>query len=83
MEESLIEKKIMSLVEKHLTPKMTKGEFLNLFNEQKPVIAPPKPKEPKTTPDTPYKPRPGIKPSPKAGEMPSWLSFESIGINLK
>jgi len=40
-----------------------------------------KPKEPKT----PYKPKPGPKKNPKArkGDMPTWLSFKSLGINLK
>jgi len=52
-----------------------------------PVKTPPKTK-PTTKPNkpsTPYKPKPGPKPAPKAkkGEMPNWLSFETIGINLK
>jgi hypothetical protein len=45
------------------------------------------PTKPKTTPKTPYKPKPGPKPDPKArkrkGDMPDWLSFKSLGINLK
>lgn len=117
--ESDIEKGIMRLLEKNLTPKMTKKDFLKLVSEQgtkerehdspykpkpgpktppkankgetneqgNPTIAPPKPKTPTkpTTPDTPYRPKPGPKPSPKAGKenLPNWLSFKSIGINLK
>lgn len=41
-----------------------------------------KPKEPKT----PYKPKPGPKPDPKAGrkgEMPNWLSFDELGIDFE
>lgn len=55
--------------------------------EQEPTIAPPKPKTPTkpSRPDTPYKPKPGPKPAPKAGndEIPSWLSFNKLGIKLK
>lgn len=85
--ESEIEKGIMKLLEKHITPKMTKKEFLSLVSEQgQPTIAPPKPgTKPTTRPNTPYQPKPGPKKSPKAGrnEMPNWLSFKSIGIKLK
>jgi hypothetical protein len=130
MGESEIEKGIMRLIEKHLTPKMSKKEFLSLVSEQgtkekekertkekekerkhdnpykpkegpktspkakkeetneqgSPTIAPPKPKTPtKPSPSTPYRPKPGPKPAPKAGKenLPNWLSFKSIGINLK
>ena len=55
--------------------------------EQSPTIAPPKPKTPTkpSQPDTPYRPKPGSKPAPKAGndDVPSWLSFNKIGIKLK
>jgi len=128
--ESELERKIMRLVEKHITPKMTKKEFLNLVKEQgtktapvKPDIdidTPTKPSKPATPykpkpgvkpapkagkeapvkpgvkpdvdtptrpskPATPYKPKPGVKPAPKAGResMPTWLTFDEIGINLK
>jgi hypothetical protein len=52
-----------------------------------PVKTPPKTK-PTTKPNkpgTPYSPKPGPKPAPKAGknELPNWLSFSKIGINLK
>lgn len=40
--------------------------------------------KPGTKPDTPYKPKPGPKKNPKAekGEMPDWLSFDEIGIQI-
>ena len=35
--------------------------------------------------DSPYKPKPGTKKKPKArkGDMPDWLTFDELGINLK
>jgi hypothetical protein len=65
--EAIIERKIIQLVEKHLTPKMTKQDFLNLVKEQgtkeapvkTPVKTPAKPKK-----DNPYQPK--HKPAPKA-----------------
>jgi hypothetical protein len=121
--ESEIEKQLLRLVEKHITPKMTKKEFLNLVKEEgtktvpvKPGIdTPTRPSKPATPykpkpgvkpapkagkeapvkpgidtptrpskPATPYKPKPGVKPAPKARKrMPSWLSFDEIGINIK
>ena len=66
--ESEIEKHIMRLVEKHITPKMSKKDFLNLIGEDT-KTAPAKPKvKPGTKPgtDSPYKPKPGVKPAPKA-----------------
>lgn len=118
-----LEKGIMSLVERHITPKMSKQDLLNLVFEQgtkekertkekektkspehdnpyspKPgpkkrpkagdtKTAPVKPKTPtkpgKPDYDNPYKPK--VKPAPKAGkgELPNWLTFDAIGINLK
>ena len=125
--ESEIEKQIMRLVEKHITPKMSKKDFNNLLEGDtktapaKPKVSPgtkpgkdspykpkpgikPAPKakteigedtktapvKPKVSPgtkpgkDSPYKPKPGIKPAPKAKKnLPSWLSFSSLGLNLK
>ena len=45
------------------------------------IKTPTKPKKP----GTPYKPKPGPKKNPKArkGDMPTWLSFDELGINLK
>ena len=55
--------------------------------EQAPTIAPPKPKTPTkpSKPDTPYRPKPGPKPAPKAksDDMPTWFSFNKLGIKLK
>jgi len=90
--ENEIEKKIMKLVEKHITPKMTKREFLNLVKEQGPKTAPSTPgvrpdvdtPTRPSKPGTPYLPKPGVKPAPKAKQkVPSWLSFKSLGIKLK
>jgi hypothetical protein len=43
--------------------------------------------KPRTKPDedSPYKPKPGTKKKPKArkGDMPDWLSFDEIGINIE
>jgi hypothetical protein len=146
----ILENKILSLVEKHIQPKMKKGDLMNLISKRsikkpiatlgsidvtedtapaptKPVTKPttkpstkpdkgnpyqpktsPKPKarmetredtttapaptkpttkpttKPGTKPDTgnPYQPK--TSPRPKARKsMPSWMSFESIGIKLK
>jgi hypothetical protein len=131
MGENQMEKKIMRLIERHILPKMSKQEFLNLVSEQGtkekertkekektkerehgtpyspkpgPKKAPKahkhevdeqgtkerertKEKERETTkkPGTPYSPKPGPKKAPKAGKenLPTWLSFNSIGIKLK
>jgi hypothetical protein len=65
-----------------------KGEF----NEaDMPSIAPSKPgiktpTKPKK-PGTPYSPKPGPKPDPKAkkrkGDMPNWLTFDELGIDFE
>jgi hypothetical protein len=90
--ESELEKQIMRLVEKHITPKMTKKEFLNLVKEQGTKTAPARPgvKPDVDTPSrpskpaTPYKPKPGVKPAPKAKkEIPTWLTFNELGIKLQ
>lgn len=71
--ESDFEKVIMKKIEKHIMPSITKGELINMIQEQKPQVAPPKPTiaptKPKVhpKPDNPYLPKPGINPSPKAG----------------
>jgi hypothetical protein len=103
--ESELEKKIDSIMEETLSPKMSKKDLVDLLSEikktkkmlrhkksndiseQSPTIAPPKPKTPTkpSKPDTPYSPKPGPKPGPKAkkSEMPNWLKFGRLGINLK
>jgi hypothetical protein len=64
--ESKLEKQILRLVEKHITPKMTKQEFLNLV-EGDTKTAPTKPKvKPGTKPTHPFKPDPDKKGAPKA-----------------
>jgi hypothetical protein len=114
-----LEKQVTSLVEKYVSPKMSKRDFLGLVFESgtkekertkerektkkpgtetpyKPKVKPaPKadtkiaPSEPgiktpsKPTPLTPYKPK--VKPAPKAGndELPNWLTFDSLRLNIK
>ncbi len=125
--ESEIEKQILRLVEKHITPKMTKKELVNLI-EGDTKTAPAKPKEkervkpkhpfkpdpdkkgapkakktemdedtktapvkPKVKPGTtprpkhPFQPNPDKKGAPKAQkkELPSFLTFNAIGLNNK
>jgi len=64
--ESEIEKHIMRLVEKHITPKMRKEDLLSLI-EGDTKTAPAKPKvKPGTTPKHPFKPDPDKKGAPKA-----------------
>jgi hypothetical protein len=152
----ILENKILSLVEKHLKPKMKKGDLMNLISKKKmklPICklgsmggnvsedtkekeapvknpgtkTPPKPKtkdpfrpephkqpnpkakketkeevmdapvkEPKVTPGTktppkpktkdPFRPEPHKQPNPKAKKkttLPSWLTFNNLGIKFK
>lgn len=66
MGESKIEKEIMRLVEKHITPKMSKKEFENLL-EGDTKTAPAKPKvSPGVKPKHPFQPDPNKKGAPKA-----------------
>jgi len=116
--ESVLEKKISTLVEKHLPPKMNKRDLMNIIIEAerevevpvKPDVKPERPKpqtpyQPKHKPapkagerevETPVKPdvkperpkpqtpyQPKHKPAPKAEDIPQWLTFGAIGINLK
>ena len=129
-----LENKILSLIEKHIQPKMSKGDLMDLINRKTnnvtettkeapvktPVKTPSKPDKdspykPKTSPapkakketkeqtapskpapttkpgtktppkpdkDSPYKPK--TSPAPKAKKsMPSWMSFDSLGIKFK
>ena len=67
--ESILEKKISNLVEKHLPPKMNKRDLMNIIIEaEKEVETPVKPdvKPERPKPQTPYQPK--HKPAPKAGE---------------
>lgn len=82
--ESSLEKKISTLVEKHLPPKMNKRDLMNIIIEaEKEVEVPVKPdvKPERPKPQTPYQPK--HKPAPKAEDVPQWLTFGAIGINLK
>jgi hypothetical protein len=64
--ESQIEKQILKLVEKHITPKMSKQDFLNII-EGDTKTAPAKPKErERVKPKHPFKPDPNKKGAPKA-----------------
>ena len=64
--ESEIEKQIMKLVEKHITPKMSKKDFNSLL-EGDTKTAPAKPKvSPGTKPKHPFQPDPDKKGAPKA-----------------
>lgn len=63
-----LEEKIVSLLEKHVQPKISKKDFLQMISETE--TAPAKPKvpvvEPGKKPKTPFNPKPGVKPAPKA-----------------
>jgi hypothetical protein len=64
--ESEIEREILRIVERHITPKMSKQELLSLF-EGDTKTAPAKPKvNPGTKPKHPFKPDPDKKGAPKA-----------------
>ena len=64
--ESKIEREILRIVERHITPKMSKQELLRLF-EGDTKTAPVKPKvNPGTKPKHPFKPDPDKKGAPKA-----------------
>lgn len=69
MGESELERKIMRLVEKHITPKMTKKDFLSLVSEQG-TKEKERTKEKEKTKEkergTPYSPKPGPAKAPKA-----------------
>jgi hypothetical protein len=123
--ESEIEREILRIVERHITPKMSKQELLSLFEGDtktapaKPKVspgtkpkhpfkpdpdkkgapkakksemdedtktAPAKPKvNPGTKPKHPFKPDPDKKGAPKAikKELPSFLTFNALGLNKK
>lgn len=62
-----LEEKIVSLLEKHIQPKISKKEFLQMISETETAPAKPKEKEKeKVKPKTPFSPKPGVKPNPKA-----------------
>ena len=67
-----LETQIEKIVEKHIPPRITKGDLLKVISESEPAVAPTKPKtkpttKPGTKPSHPGKnPNPGENPSPKA-----------------
>jgi hypothetical protein len=68
--ELFLENKIVSLLERHIQPKISKKEFLDMIKESettvKPKVPTVNPGEKTKTPSTPYKVKPGVKPAPKA-----------------
>lgn len=95
--EEVIQSEMERIVEKYIQPTISKKDFLNLIDnsnklktEQGPGIAPSKPKvDPGTKPkkpSTPYRPKPGPKPAPKAKketDLPDWLTFDKLNIDFK
>lgn len=67
-----LETQIERIVEKHIPPRITKGDLLKVISESEPAVAPTKPKtkpttKPGTKPAHPGKnPNPGENPAPKA-----------------
>ena len=81
--ESEIEKQILRLVEKHITPKMTKKELVNLI-EGDTKTAPAKPKEKeRVKPKHPFKPDPDKKGAPKAKKLKWMRILKLLRLNLK
>jgi hypothetical protein len=70
--ELFLENKIVSLLERHIQPKISKKEFLDMIQESetqtpvKPKVPTVNPGEKTKRPSTPYKPKEGVKPAPKA-----------------
>ena len=65
--ESEIEREILRIVERHITPKMSKQELLSLFEgDTKTAPAKPKEREKEKKPGHPFKPDPDKKGAPKA-----------------
>jgi hypothetical protein len=70
--ELFLENKIVYLLERHIQPKISKKEFLDMIKESetqtpvKPKVPTVKPGETTKRPSTPYSPKPGVKPAPKA-----------------
>jgi hypothetical protein len=119
-----LEEKIVSLLEQHIQPKISKKDFLQMIFETETAPAKPKekekgkerkgpfdvpkvkpapkakketngaetetaepivkPKNPTTKPKTPFSPKPGVKPAPKAGKgsVPTWLKWDNFGLKF-
>lgn len=67
--ESVLEKKITQLVEKHISPKMSKQDFINTIKN---VMV----ESPKKLPTKNMKPIVSL----EENELPDWLTSKSIGI---
>jgi len=61
-----LEEKIVSLLERHVQPKITKGEFLQMISETETAPAKPKEKQKEKERKGPFNPKPGVKPAPKS-----------------
>lgn len=88
--EFILENKITQLIEKHVHPKMTKKDFLEVLTKK--MIQETKTKEkekektkPTTKPGTPFSPKPGPNPAPKAkkGNIPDWFTFDKLGLKIR
>jgi hypothetical protein len=81
-----LEKQLVKLVEKHISPRMTKGDLLNLI-EQGTKEAPTKPKEKEKERTRPWHPgrdpRPGVEPAPKAKKDDERRYYENNCKNFK
>jgi DNA-directed RNA polymerase subunit F len=66
--ENVIEKELEKIVERNLSAKVTKKDFLSLMNEVEVVPVKPrvKPGTKPSKPGSPYSPKPGPRPAPKA-----------------
>ena len=81
-----LESQIEKIVEKHIPPRITKGDLMKVISESEPAVAPTKPKtRPTTKPDTrprpahPGKnPNPGENPAPKAKKVSPEQAKEKV-----
>jgi len=65
--ELFLENKIVSLLERHIQPKISKKEFLDMIKESETTVKPEKTTvKPGEKTKTPYNPKPGVKTAPKA-----------------
>jgi hypothetical protein len=81
-----LETQIERIVEKHIPPRITKGDLMKVITESEPAVAPTKPKTKPTTkpnikprPSHPGKnPNPGENPAPKAGKVSPEQAKEKV-----
>lgn len=88
--DTILENRIMNILGKHISPKISKHDFINMVSEaDAPTIAPPKPTtapKPTEKPFDPYNPNPVVTPKPMARgkkQLPSWLKWDKLGIKFK